>query len=251
MERYARTYYKMPATKRKFAGSGRGGYSQKAKRPRMTTMGYIRAQQAGYVRTGGYYGRYNAPRSRTELKFFDLDIDDAVVTAAGTIAEDSCCGIAEGTGEQNRIGRMCDVKSINWKYKIALPASAVVGREDTVRVILYLDRQANGATAAVTDILESDDFQSFNNLSNSRRFMTLMDRQHTLMSAAGAGDGTTNDSGPVSITGSLYKAVNVLLEYSNTTGAITELRSNNIGVLLISESGICSFESKMRLRFTG
>ena len=37
---------------------------------------------------------------------------------------------------------------------------------DTLRFILHLDRQANRAAAAVTDILESADHFSFNNLSN-------------------------------------------------------------------------------------
>lgn len=39
--------------------------------------------QRGYLRTGGYYGRF--AQSGQEMKFFDLAIDDAVITTAGQI----------------------------------------------------------------------------------------------------------------------------------------------------------------------
>lgn len=51
--------------------------------------------------------------------------------------------------------------------------------------------------------------------------------------------------------GSFYKKCNVPLEFSSTTGAITEIRSNNIGVLLISAEGTAKFDSSIRIRFTG
>ena len=46
----------------------------------------------------------------------------------------------------------------------------------------------------MTDILESDDYQSFNNLANKGRFVTLMDRTYELNSNGAAGDGTSNDT---------------------------------------------------------
>ena len=129
---------------------------------------------------------------------------------------------------------------------VATPQSS-----DTVRMIMYLDKQANGAAAAVTDILESADWQSFNNLSNSGRFITLMDKSVILNYQNLASDG----GGVVSSTntareGAFYKMCNIPLEFSATTGAMGEIRSNNIGVLLISANGQAKFESKIRLRFS-
>jgi hypothetical protein len=155
----------------------------------------IRPAQRGFVQTSGFYGRY--ARNGTvgaELKFHDLDIDDAVVAANGTIAQVSCNLIAQGVTESQRIGRKCTIRNINWRYQIQLPnAQNMTSVLDTVRVILYQDKQANGATATVTGILESDDFQSFNNLANKGRFTILMDRTHAINATAGSGNGTAND----------------------------------------------------------
>ncbi len=211
----------------------------------------VSARRKGYGRTSGYYGRY-LPGQAQELKFHDLDIDDATIAANGTIAEDSCVVIAQGVTEKQRIGRKCTIKSINWRFLLTLPvlAGASAQNGDDVRVILYLDKQTNGAAAAVTDILESDDHQSFNNLANKSRFRTLMDRSYTIDSRGGAGDGAANDFAARNISDSFYKKCNIPIEYDSTTGAITEQRSNNIGVLLLSKNGLVAFGSKMRLRFS-
>ncbi len=122
--------------------------------------------------------------------------------------------------------------------------------KDVVRIILYLDKQANGATATTAQILESDDYQSFNNLANKSRFRTLMDRTYAMEATAGAGDGTTNDLTGNIIQDSFFKKINVPIEFDSTTGAITEIKSNNIGVMTLSKAGICTFLSKMRVRFS-
>ncbi len=185
-----------------------------------------------------------------ELKVHDLDVDDATIAANGTIAEDSVLTIPEGVGEEQRIGRKITVKKIGWKFNIKLPAGTTATASDTVRVMLYVDKQTNGAAAAVTDLLATDDFQSFNNLSNKSRFYTLMDRTYDVNTSI-SGNGTSSDTVEKQINDSFYKDCNLPIEYDNsaTTGAITTMRSNNIGVLLLSESGLCAFQSKMRIRY--
>ncbi len=211
----------------------------------------VKAPRAGFQRTSGFYGRFTG--ANAELKFHDLDIDDAVVAQNGTIAEDSCNGIAQGVTESQRIGRKCVIKNIGWRYTLLrqLESAAVGLAPEAVRVILYLDKQANGATATVTGILESDDYQSFNNLANTSRFKILMDRTHTLQVGTSAGDGTTNDTNGWQLDASFFKKCNIPIEFDSTTGAITEVRSNNIGVLLLGKTGASGvFNSKMRLRFS-
>ncbi len=208
----------------------------------------------GRDRTGGYYGRFSTNGHRgAELKFHDLDIDDAAIAVGGTISQDSINLIAQGVTESTRIGRKCNIRNIGWKFELQLAevdGGANPLDPDTVRVILYLDKQANGATAAVTDILESNDYQSFNNLANKSRFRTLMDRTYELNTPAGGGNGTTSDWASSLITDSFYKKCSIPIEYDATTGAITEIRSNNIGVLLLSRNGLVAFRSKMRVRFS-
>ncbi len=185
-----------------------------------------------------------------ELKFHDIDLDDAVIAAAGTIT-DSINKIGQGVTETTRVGRKCTIRNIGWRFNLDLPEStASASTGDVVRVMMYVDKQANGATANITDILESANYQSFNNLSNKNRFRTLMDRTYDLVAAAGGGDGTTEDYGRVNISDTFFKKVNIPIEYNSTAGAITEITSNNIGVLLISLSGKAGFDSKVRLRFS-
>ncbi len=122
---------------------------------------------------------------------------------------------------------------------------------DSIRVIMYQDRQCNGATAAVTDILESADWQSFNNLSNKSRFRTLMDRSYQLNFQTLASDGAgLVSSGNFVMEDTFFKKCNIPIEFDSTTGALTEIRSNNIGILLISQNGQVAFTSKIRLRFS-
>lgn len=202
----------------------------------------------GFQRTGGFYGRFTGPSA--ELKFHDLDIDDAAVAVGGTIAQSSCNLIAQGVTESTRVGRKCTIKSINWRWDVTIPNAAnMTNGLDTVRIILFLDKQCNGAAATALGILETADYQSFNNLANKSRFRVLMDRTVDINAQAAGGDGAANDLLGIHKSDTFFKTVNLPIEFDSTTGALTEIRSNNIGVLLLGRNGFASFNSKMRLRF--
>ena len=205
----------------------------------------------GFDRVGGFYGRYGGRRS--EQKFHDLELN-ANLAGAGAVT-DSLNLIAQNVTESGRIGRKCTISNVSWRYSISLPeidAVATPASPDVVRVIVFLDKQCNGATATVTDVLESANFQSFNNLANKSRFRTLMDRTHNINYLTLASDGAAVvSSANVREDFSWYKKCSIPLEFDGVTGAITELRSNNIGVLLISRDGLATLDSKFRLRFTG
>ncbi len=205
----------------------------------------------GYLRTGGFYGRYASHGGAGELKFHDKDIDDAGIAAGGTIVEDAIGDIPQNVTESGRIGRKCTIRSINWRYNITLPLTTNADNaSDTVRVMLYLDKQCNGATAVKTEIVEHDDFQSFNNLANKSRFRTLHDKTYNLHVGGAAPSGAALVFGEDVVSDVYFGKVTIPLEFEGVTGAITELRSNNLGVLLLSEHGLCIFNSKCRLRFS-
>ena len=202
--------------------------------------------------------RQLARRARTakfngELKFHDLDIDDATIAQGASIAQASCNLIAQGVTEITRVGRKCTIRSILWRFRVALPSTATANETaDSIRVILYQDKQTNGATAATTDILKTADFQSFRNLGNVGRFVILMDRVYDLNAPSGSGRGSTDtlSYGQHNIQDTLFKKVNIPIEFSAGTGAITEIRTNNIGLMLLASDGHAGFGSKMRLRFS-
>ncbi len=187
-----------------------------------------------------------------ELKFIDVDLDDAVVASGGTITP-SINLVVQGIGESQRIGRKITIKKINWRYKYSLAEINGITsppNPDIIRIILYLDKQCNGAIATVLNILQTADFQSFRNLVNSKRFAILLDKSHAVNYATALGSGADGDYTATAKIGQFFKTINIPLEFSAETGAITELCCNNFGVLLISECGIISFESKIRLRYT-
>lgn len=200
----------------------------------------------GKYRRVGYYGRFNGGPGR-ELKFFNL----ANVNATGTVSSTgeifpTVNNIGQGTNESQRIGRKCTIRSLQWHYTITLPVAASAIGDDVIRVILYLDKQANGAAALVTDVLYVADYNAFYNPENMGRFRILMDRSHAINATAG-------DANRFSKTyqGHFSKRCTVPLEFSQSTGALTEIKSNNIGVLFISMQGQATFDSVMRLRFNG
>lgn len=237
------------------------GYAKGSKR--LPQAGGMRKRGRGYVRTShaqyaGFAPVYRqlgfAADAGGELKFHDLDVDDTVVSTGGTIAEDSCLTIVQGDGESERIGRKVTVKKVNWRYTVkAIAQTNTAIGNDTCRVILYVDKQTNGLTAAVLDILETADYQSYRNLSNKGRFVILMDRTHDVNTVAASGQSASDETSAANYSFTFNKALNLPIEYDNTagTGAITTMRSNNIGVLTISDAGRCLFDSKMRIRFVG
>lgn len=224
------------AVKRKRYSTGRGGKS--SKRPALAR------QDANLL------AALKKQQKKIEYKFFDLDIDDAVIASAGTIAQASCNLITQGTGDSNRLGRACTVTSISWRYRVRLEnQTQVADGTDVIRLVLYLDKQSNGATAAVTDILESANYQSFLNLANKKRFRILHDCTMAISTGGAAGENAAFETSPKEEVGAYYGKVSIPLEFDASAGVITDLTSNNIGVLTISEQSMCSLDSKMRLRF--
>lgn len=203
----------------------------------------------GRDRSSGFYGRFSG--KSTELKFFDTTITDAEVSNGGTIFP-SWNLIPQGVTESQRVGRKCTIRRIGFRYTTGLPAitnaqNSVEG--ETVRVIVFLDRQANGTAATVTDILETAQYNSFNNLANSSRFRIMYDKRHDMNYFNTQTSGGQDIDG-TNISGSFFANVNLPIEFSSTTGVIGEIRSNNIGLLLISDSQQGYLEGRVRVRFS-
>lgn len=175
-----------------------------------------------------YYKYKNA-----ELKFFEDTQDVSAITTTGIIAYISLNRIAQGNGESNRVGRKCVIKKINLRGELLLPSqTSIANGTNTIRVIVYLDKQCNGATATVTNILQSADERSFNNLSNSQRFRILKD-WFVAINSTYSTSLTTFGTGPMQKILTMNKKCNIPIEFSGTTSNISSISSNNIGVMAI------------------
>ena len=136
---------------------------------------------------------------------------------------------------------------LNYEFLVAASTSlAQAGlAHETVRTILYWDKQTNGAGIVTTDLLATSVYNAYRALDSAKRFTTLYDKTKTFNTTAiGAGDGTTNDSERVvrDYQCIINKNVFIPIEYSSTTGAITEIKTNNIGILILAKHG-----SRMKL----
>ena len=191
--------------------------------------------------------------SDSELKFFDTDIDDTIVATGGVVFP-SINLIPQGVTESQRVGRMCTIQSIHWRYLCDQPrrdAQGVPALNDAIRVIMFVDKQANGAAAPAAQILDDLVIHGFRNLSNQGRFVFLLDKvidlHYLTLASDNAGvvsQGDTTDEFTFKYNGPIP------IEFNSTAGVIAEVRSNNIGVLLVSRTGTAGFSSKVRVRFS-
>ncbi len=240
--------YKRPGFNMKRASGGR------ARRASQYRSRWGNVIQNGRVRTGGFYGRYSHQHSKPELKFRDLNTVLAPVPTGGSIANVSLLLIAAGSGESQRIGRKIVVKKVSIKLEWIFLATATSGAAHALgRFILYVDKQANGAAATVADILDTPALGvlAFRDLENVNRFKILADRSYNVTPNCGAGDGTTNIYTGGYTNDEIHVNLNLPVEYSDPVGVLTEIKSNNIGILLISHGGNVSCRYRTRVRFEG
>ncbi len=196
--------------------------------------------------------RLAAPRA--ESKFHDVTIIIPLAPFASFILT-PLLTIPQGTIESERIGRKITITSVHMYATLTLnPNTNLQTSSELYRVIMFQDKQANGAMPVVLDLMEANNVQSFRNLANSGRFIFLYDEFHTMNANAGAGNGTSNTSlNMFSPHIEFHKECNIPIEYDNqeTTGLIATIRSNNIGILLMTFTGdLGGFDTRLRFRFS-
>lgn len=180
-----------------------------------------------------------------EQKFHNFG--SVIVPTTGGEIVDSINIIAQGSFPFQRVGRKVHLTSFGWRWRLKmLSKTAANDSSDTVRIIIYLDTQCNGTAATVLDLLDDADFQSFNRLASRGRFRTLMDRTYTLTPNGALAANTLE----VVINDSFYKKLDIDIEYDGVTGALSEITSNNIGMLMIGTDQLTTVSSNGRIRYT-
>lgn len=126
-------------------------------------------------------------------------------------------GIQSGTTASTRIGRRITMKSILVKFNASL-APTTTGAS-SLRILIVYDKQANAATPAATAVLVTDTISSPMNLSNSSRFVTLIDET---VSCIGA-------SGPAACDFTRFRKLNLITEFNaNNAGTIGDITTGSI-----------------------
>ena len=207
---------------------------------------------------------------KPEKKFFDLDIQSTSIANTATLLLTSgvepdthtIVGIPQGTTESTRIGRKCTITNIYARLVFEFNSlseadlTAADDAHEVLRVIMYWDKQANGAAAAAVDILETNKWSSFRNLANQKRFTFLYDKTYNWQTnVIAAGNGTANDSQtvPKVYTVKISKKVFIPIEFLLTTGAlVSNIATNNIGIIVFGKHGsilTASSDGRIRIRF--
>lgn len=114
----------------------------------------------------------NTISSGPEVKNVDVAVaitppPSAVTFTAGTLLN----GINIGTSPITRVGRKIRMRKLGINITFALAPTSVGG--SSIRTLVIYDKQSNLAAPAITDILNTNEFNSFNLLAYSDRFITL------------------------------------------------------------------------------
>jgi len=181
----------------------------------------------GYARVGGAYGRYGYSAKRAgyapELKSHS-DAIEGFFDQTGEVLKNSLVLIPQGDTAIERDGRKATIKSIHVRGTFFYEPAATSGTT-CVYFYIILDTQANGAAPAITDIFTTSGMdRNFINLDNTSRFKVL--KKITVPFVAPSGVAAAKQKMIVPI--EFYKTCNIPVDWSSNTGAITEIRSNNI-----------------------
>jgi len=176
--------------------------------------------------------RPNYNRLAVEKKYWDGSPIDFVGNATGgNVFPTLIAGIVQGTTDNTRIGGKICVTNVNcrgFRNMASYGTAAFFG--GYLRVVLYIDKQCNGANALVTDILQSATINAFRNMNNLDRFIILKDKMYkTSIDATNALHTDTSRQ---------YWKINTRgkweISFSGNTGGIADLRSLNIGMFYIT-----------------
>lgn len=211
-------------------------------------MGSVRGRIApGYTRRSGFYGRFGPTG---ELKFFDTATSFLIDATGEVPATGQLVLIPQGVTESTRVGRKCTIKSIQARWNLNFVPAAAATAAGAYTIYVILDKQCNGAAAAVTDVFTGTGQTSdFRNLANSSRFQILKVWNRVITSQAGATTAYNNNFHHIEF----YKKCNIPIEYSSTTGAIGEIKSNNIFLVAGCTGGIddlITVTGNVRVRFS-
>lgn len=158
-----------------------------------------------------------------------------IPTSTGRVDPLGSFNIIQGTGDGNRTGNFIEIKKVVIRFNGSIPVGTP---NSNFRVIIFTDKQVNGATPAITDVIETGTggmMAGYNDdlviQVGGPRFKILMDKLYTVNCGAGAADASS--------TTTAYTFTKVLngpfkVHYDTTTGAIADIVSGEIFIATVA-----------------
>ncbi len=241
------------ARRRRMAYSGRAIALYSSRRPLHERQKMFRD---GYNGVSGLYTKM--PPLSVEKKWVETAYTVTPVPFLGSI-QDSINLVVQNATQTGRIGRKITIVKVHFKWLASVPIvdgqPTIVPNSDVLRLMMYHDKQCNGATATVSDLLAATDILTYRNLSQGRRFKVIMDKSidlhyHNLQRWVDGMGGSFYYATSQMYSGEFHQKVNIPIEFDGAAGLITEVTSNNIGLLAISQWGRAELRSRARIRYT-
>lgn len=199
------------------------------------------------------------PGGVIEKKAIDTTITSTAVSTTAVITPINLC--SQGTAVNNRVGSKILVRSINIRGAVLADlASALTASNNappqTVRMVVYVDKQPNGATITATDLLETASVFSPIALANRDRFLILKDKYFNIGAVNVPATANTAYYGgqPQQHVFKWFKKCRIPVTYGTNAGTIADIKTNAIGVFLYggAASGVADAAASMyvRVRFS-
>jgi len=196
---------------------------------------------------------YSNALNKQELKVFDTAVSFTVDTTGEVPATGQLSLVQVGDTLNNRDGAVIKVKSLQMRGAVVFNPAAAANCSSNVYIYIVLDRQCNGAAAAVTGVLSSNDMTvALGNVPNQYRFKILKRLVFTMQATAGVT--TAYNVTRATFDEYLKFPVPIEMRYTASTGAVSDVASNNIFLLAGSDAGqddVIQVDATARLRFTG
>lgn len=180
------------------------------------------------------------PRARKrprdeEVKFFDTLLDFQIDATAEVPATGQLCLIPQGAADNRRIGRVVEIVKIEIHGVVWYVPGASTTGSTCAEIWIVLDKQANGAALTIASLLETGTNLciAMPNAEEGDRYVVLGKLVYAMNARAGVSGGYSNHMENV------YWSYDcsIPIEFSGATGAITEIRSNNICLVAGSYPG--------------
>jgi len=154
-----------------------------------------------------------------------------LVAAQATATMALLNGVAQGSTAASRLGRKITMKSIYLRYSARMGATST--GSTPVRIMIVYDKQTNAAAPAITDIVQADNVYTINNLGNSRRFVTLLDRV-----------GMIGQYGPQVYNLEWYKKCNLEVQFnSGSAGTVGDIQTGSLYLIVWGSAGLTAADA--------
>lgn len=206
----------------------------------------VAARRNPFSSGGSVRGRYRS-RGPSELKTIDTTATNASPVATGSVV--LLNGVATGDDYNTRDGRKIQMKSILLRILLSPDTTQSAPQGDIMRVMIVYDKQTNGTALTAANVLQTGVIQSPNNLNNRDRFVVLSDKFLTLPSWVFAA-GALTQGGPTPKYLKIYKPLNLDTIYNSASGAIADISTGSLYLIMLTAREVSSVNYHSRIRFT-